>query len=341
MQSFHTFVGIDIGANHFAASLFTSPNHSIKTQDKIPNNQDGFQQLLDWLKLNQCHAANSVICMEATGVYGECLAYFLCAQGFKVAVEPPLKVKRAFNPSKEKTDAVDSQQIAQYAYRFIDQLHFFVPKNEVLEKINVLLGLREQFVIQKSANINSKKQLLKGHFPNQEAHAHLDQSIEFLANQIKTIETQIKNLIDQDPEYKNKISLLKSIPSVGLLLATNILVLTNGFNKTLNYKQLSAYAGICPKRHESGSSIRYKPTSSGFGPHTLRKLLYLASMSLRTHNQNSKKYYLRKIAEGKAGKLVLNNIANKLLKIIFAVIKNQTQFIPNYQSVHPMLLQSA
>ena len=36
--------------------------------------------------------------MEATGVYNEVLAHFLVANGYPVAVEPPLKVKRAFKP---------------------------------------------------------------------------------------------------------------------------------------------------------------------------------------------------------------------------------------------------
>jgi transposase len=45
--------------------------------------------------------------MEATGVYGEALAYFVYAQGYLIAVEPPLEVKRAFKPYGPKTDPVD------------------------------------------------------------------------------------------------------------------------------------------------------------------------------------------------------------------------------------------
>lgn len=35
---------------------------------------------------------------------------------------------------------------------------------------------------------------------------------------------------------------------------------------------------------------------------------------VNTHKADFKKYYLRKLAESKAKKLVLNNVANKLIK---------------------------
>lgn len=61
-------------------------------------------------------------------------------------------------------------------------------------------------------------------------------------------------------------------------------------------------------------------------------------MSVRTHHAQFREYFLRKIAEGKSKQLVLNNIANKLLKIMCAVLRTQTPYIPNYQSVNPKLL---
>jgi hypothetical protein len=60
-----------------------------------------------------------------------------------------------------------------------------------------------------------------------------------------------------------------------------------------------------------------------------------------THNADFKKYYLRKIAEGKAKKLVLNNVANKLIKIACDMIKNNSRYASTYRSVNPMCLISA
>jgi transposase len=77
--------------------------------------------------------------MEATGVYSEALAYFVHANGYRIAVEPPLKVKRAFDTCGHKSDAVDSRQIAEYACRCVDELAFWQPKAAILEQIKVLL----------------------------------------------------------------------------------------------------------------------------------------------------------------------------------------------------------
>ena len=94
-----------------------------------------------------------MICLEATGVYSEVLVHFLAANGYPVAVEPPLKVKRAFKkPAGHKSDPVDSQQIAEYAYRFWDELSLWVPRQEILEQIKTLLVTREQFVVAKTGH---------------------------------------------------------------------------------------------------------------------------------------------------------------------------------------------
>jgi transposase len=67
----------------------------------------------------------------------------------------------------------------------------------------------------------------------------------------------------------------------------------------------------------------------------------LAAMSVATHNVEFRRYYLRKVAEGKPKRLVLNNIANKLLKVVCALVQSESVYIPNYKSVNPMLLKSA
>jgi transposase len=89
-----------------------------------------------------------------------------------------------------------------------------------------------------------------------------------------------------------------------------------------------------------GTSVYSAPTSRHYGPPALRKLLYLAACSVRTHRKEFTHYFLRKTAEGKNRKLVLNNIQNKLLKIACAVVRSQKPFISNYLSVNPLALKS-
>lgn len=335
------YIGIDIASEHFTATLLTTPEKPLEVREKVINTSDGFCSLEQWLKTRHVTTRNSVVCLEATGVYGEALCYYLVARGYRVALEPPLKVKRAFDESGHKTDAVDSRQIAEYAYRFVDELHFWRPNEDLVEQIRVLLTSREQFTHQLTAN-QSTLQALK-HKPVQTpvANQAFQQAIDRLKGAIKAIDQEIRRLIDQDPTYSQMIHLLTGIPGVGLLLAANLLVITQGFTQQVTAKQLAAYVGICPYQHTSGKSVYKKARSRHYGPSRMRKLLYLAALSLRTHNPHYRAYFQRKTVEGKAKRLVINNIANKLLKVICAMIRDQIPYITNYRSVNPALLKSA
>lgn len=341
MKRIAYFIGIDIASEDFAAAIFSTPKDPRIVREKIPNIPDGFHLFEQWLASCKVTPVNSVVCLEATGVYGEALCYYLAAKGYRVAVEPPLKVKRAFDESGHKTDAVDSRQIAEYAYRFIDELTLWQPNEDLVEQIRVLLSSREQFTTQLIANKNSLQTLKRKPVQTPVANQAFIQAIDRLKATLKAIDQEIKRLIGQDPKYGQMISLLTGIPGVGMLLAANLMVLTRGFTRQITSNQLAAYVGICPYQHTSGKSVYKRARSRQYGPSQLRKLLYLAAMSNRNHNEHYKKYFLRKVAEGKAKRLVINNIANRLLKVICAMIRDQTPYITNYRSVNPNLLKSA
>src|SRR5829696_6867370 len=157
MTQFQYFVGVDIASSSFTVSVGAMPWKVVLKPQEFENTEDGFQAFLAWLGNHQILSQHSIVCMEATGVYGEGLAYFAFAKGYRVAVQPPLEVKRAFKPNTRKTDAVDSLQIAEYAGRYADKLNLWQPRNEVLEQIKVLLATREQFVAQNTAHKNGLK----------------------------------------------------------------------------------------------------------------------------------------------------------------------------------------
>ena len=164
------------------------------------------------------------------------------------------------------------------------------------------------------------------------------ESIALFNKTIKTIESEIKNLLKEDDNLYGQFLLLLTIPGVRLLLAAHVLVMMATLHSTHNPKAASAWLGISPYEKSSGTSVFGRARSRRYGPATMRKLLHLAARSLRTHNPVFEKYFERKVAEGKSKKLVLNNIANKLVKIICAVLRENKPYIPNYQSINPALL---
>ena len=340
MKAPEYFVGIDVASLSFTAAVGKTPWQLVIRPTEFANDFDSFPKFLHWLQHHNLQPDNAILCMEATGVYSEALAYFIHANGYRIAVEPPLKVKRSFDTSGHKSDAVDSRQIAEYACRYFDELAFWQPKIDILEQIKVLLNTREQFSAQLTAHRNSLKTLQRKVVVTPLAEQLHQDNITQLKNHIKSIEEEIQRLIDQDPSYRQMVSLLMSVPGVGLLLAAQMLVIVENSPEPVSAKTLAAYIGICPYEHFSGTSVFKRSSSRHYGPAAVRKLLYLAAMSVRTHHAQFREYFFRKVAEGKSKRLVLNNIANKLIKIMCAVLRTQTPYIPNYRSVNPMLLKT-
>lgn len=311
------------------------------TKEAIPNDPKGFEMLLLWLKEHHINKTNSHICMEATGVYSQAIAYYLLFAGFPVSVEPPLKVKRAFDPVGHKIDQVDSKQIAEYAYRFQDELTSWQPKDEILEKIRQLLAVREQFTKQKVALMNAIQAYSKQRVQVALIKKAHQETLNQLKKQIARIDKELANLIKKDPEIFQRANNLDSIPGYGMLLAAHLLVITENFTKIQNSKHLAAFIGIIPYQHQSGTSVSKRAKIRHFGPGPGRKLLRLATQSVSTHDVTFRRYYLGKLDQGKAKSLVLNNIANKLLKIACTIIRNNIRYIKEHRSIHPIYLKNA
>ena len=333
------FIGIDPALESFCLSLFHGPNQDRPTTT-FANDFDGFSTCQAWLSEHGALPERTVICVEATGVYAEALCYFLHEQGYRVSVESPHKVKRAFKTAN-KNDPTDARQIAEYAYRYEDELPLWEPKTAIIEQIRVLLTTRESLVRQLVTNRNLRQTLQHKVIQTPAAKLLLAETIAHLKAQIKALEEEIRRLIRQNPTLSELLTLLVSIPSVGLLLSAHLLVVTEGFRREVTARQLAAYLGICPYENTSGTSVKKPPKSRGYGPPILRKLVYLAAMNLKQHQTKYRTYYARKLAEGKSPRLVLNNLSNKLLRVICAVVRERQPYEKNYRSVSPQALQAA
>jgi transposase len=338
MTPFKYFVGIDMASATFTACVGTMPWAIVVKPETFENHEDGFASFLGRLKEQNLPPDHTVVCMEATGVYGEGLAYFLYASSYIVAVEPPLNIQRKFPVNCSKNDLQDSQNIAEYACRYTDKLSLWKPRDEILEQVKLLLTTRQQFSAQLTAHKNALHAANRKKISSELAKKVHTDMIQQITKHIKAIDIEIRRLIDTNPTFKSALLLLLSIPGIGLQLAAHLIIM---MQYSLDPRVLSAFVGICPYEHESGSSIYRNPTSRHYRPPAIRKLLYLAACSVSTHRKEFRQYFARKKAEGKPGKLVLNNIQNKLLKIACAVIRTQKPFIPNYVSVNPLVLNNA
>lgn len=88
--------------------------------------------------------------------------------------------------------------------------------------------------------------------------------------------------------------------------------------------------GIRLRIYESGTSVKGRPKISKLGIGRMRALLYLCAWSAIKCNQACKKLYERLLAKGKAKKLALIAMANKLLKQAFAIATKNQEYKENF-----------
>ena len=129
-------------------------------------------------------------------------------------------------------------------------------------------------------------------------------------------------MINQKEHQQEQLSLLKSIPGMGHKTAMLLIILTDGFDRFDNAKQLCCYSGITPTIRRSGSCVRGRSRISKVGNKKLRNLIFLCSFSACKYNKACREIYERIVAKGKSKKLALIAVCNKLLKQAFAIAKS-------------------
>ncbi|MDR1403084.1 MAG: IS110 family transposase [Tannerellaceae bacterium] len=96
-----------------------------------------------------------------------------------------------------------------------------------------------------------------------------------------------------------------------------------------NSRQFACFSGMAPFGKQPGSSLKTKPHASRLADRQIKVLLTQAAKSAIRHDANLKRYYERKIAEGKNW-AVVNNVRNKLIHRIFAIVKNRRLYQVDY-----------
>jgi transposase len=336
-----TYVGIDPAAESFTACLLHSPQHHRTAPAPFPNSEAGIAALLEWLRSEGAAPEQAHFCIENTGVYSELLCYQLHGHGLQVSLLDPRSVSKAFPDGQPKTDYLDAQKVAEYGYRYADKLRVWEPQADIVEQISVVLSTREQLVKQKTATQNSRSTLARKRVQTPAANRALEATLTNLGEQIEVLNKELRRLIRSHPTLSQGVALLMTAPGVGWFLAGHFVVLTRGFTQIPSYRSLAQFLGISPNEHSSGTSVRNKARCRRYGPAAIRKLLHLAARSIRTHEASFERYFLEKTAIGKPKMLVLNNIANKLLRQLCAMLKTQRPYIRTHRSVNPCLLTLA
>ena len=319
------FIGIDISKltlDVFVKNCSTTQHHQIENSSKA---------IKKFFK-SFSNDANTLVGMENTGRYNFELYEILNSMSMLVFVINPLHLKKSIGLLRGKNDKLDSERICVFLEKNYMDLQPWIPKSLDIQKITLLNTERRHRVKMRAGLLKQMKDLsfLKNQTDKEMIKLN-KQLILLLDKQIKTIEKKMMQIIESNIELKDQYERIQTVPGVGKVLATMLIVKTNGFTEILSARKMACYSGVVPFDHRSGSSVYYKPRVSTMADKELKKILHLAALSSIRLKNDLALYFQRKVLEGKNKMSVLNAIRNKIIHRVYALIKNNSVYENNLQ----------
>lgn len=313
------YIGIDISKLSFDVAIKDNEKYS---HFKFSNDNEGFIKFRELL--NQDYA---ICVMEASGPYYLKLATFLFNRKISVCVINPLVIRRfsQMRMSRTKTDKKDAVMIAEYGKNQTPNL--WKPEAEYVLEIKQMHAYVEQMNKSRTGLIRQREAFKYNAVESLALKESLEKMILSLETEIALIENKMIAIIKD--QHNELFQQLKSIPGIGIKTAMLLIVISGGFTKFDNARQLSSYVGISPRIFESGTSVKGKSKICKMGMSRIRAMLYVCSWSAKKCNSACKDLYDRLVEKGKAKKIALIAVANKLLKQAFALASKNEYYLQN------------
>lgn len=309
-------LGIDVGKSDFHCALVGEDGKA--RPQSFSNSQGGFERLRKWLsnrKIDRVHA-----CLEATGGWSEELALFLHEHGHVVSIVNPLAIK-AFGQSllsRTKTDKADAELIARYCAAMKPEA--WQPPSPSQRRLQQLVRRRAallEMLVQERNRLEA---------PGTDTiQSSIAQSIAFFERQLAEIDEQIRLSIDEDPTLRVRRDLLESIPGIGERTSTTLLGELPNMTEFRSGKAVAAFAGLCPRVRQSGTSISSSWLSK-LGNRAIRQSLYFPAISAMRFNPALSGWAEQLRARGKRPKQVIAAVMRRLLVIAYGVLRSGKPF---------------
>lgn len=326
-------VGIDVSKATITVAIaqkMLDQSVVIKSTKTFSNNLSGFEKMDNWI--NQFTDTQITIHynMEATGVYYEALAYWLYERQRPISVILAKQFKNYASSLniKSKTDDIDARVLAQMGVERI--LSLWQPHSSQMRTLKQLSRERNALKDEQTDIKNQLHALNHSYQPDENHLKRVGKRLELIKQQITEIEQDMKNILEKDPELKQRIDNVCTIKGVGFITAISIIAEANGFALFRSKAQLVCYAGYNVIEKESGTSVKFKPRISKKGNKSIRKSLHFPSLTAIQYDRKMKKTYNLIYDKTKIKMKGVVAIQRKLLVLIYTIFKKNEPFDENY-----------
>jgi len=155
-----------------------------------------------------------------------------------------------------------------------------------------------------------------------------------LTKELEAIEKEMDAITAEDPQAAQDAKRMQTIPGVGPKTA-RLLLAYLGNLRDYTRAELTARAGLYPRKHQSGSSVNRKPRLAKGGGGAVRAALYMAALNARRFCPHLKAFADRLKLQGLAPMAILGAVMRKLLLLIRRLVISSTHYQPQFTAQTP------
>ena len=297
----HTATAVDSATNTPVGSL------------RVDANLSGYRQLLRWARR---FSERSWAVENARGL-GCHLAQWLVAQDETVldaSTAATARVRELSRGGRRKNDVIDAAAAASVAALQGDA------SVVVAEDITVVFSLLEERRATKALKANTAAMLLRRVRPKTPPEATRKALAWDLVREIRSIDTRLEAITAQMTEaLHNYSSRLLEVDGIGPVLAVRLIGRCGRASRFPSADAFANYAGVAPVEVSSGERAVHRLSRSG--DRKLNSALHLVAVTqVRMDNSAGRRYYDRKISEGKTHKAAMRCLKRKIASRVWRLM---------------------
>jgi transposase len=158
---------------------------------------------------------------------------------------------------------------------------------------------------------------------------HLIGTLYFHFNSAAVVQKRIRRFCQNDPELRQSISLLTSLPGIGWIVAAHSVARLGDWRLITNVRQIAGFLGLVSSEHSTGEKENRGPITRSGDSRLRNKLIQSAWVAIRK-DPELRAFYRRIYARHSkkvAARKAIVAVARKLTTRMYAVLKQQRPFV--------------
>lgn len=311
-----TFAGIDVSKDSLSACR---ERNGITAEAVFQNDAEGHRQLIKWL------GKKARVCVEATGVYHLQLGLALRKAGIDVMVVNPRSAKNfaASLNTRSKTDKVDARTLLEQVKRM--DFRAWVPPSDVQFELREL-ARRITELVQMGADERNRLHAKSTSRLSKTAIRDVQKHIEQIDVHVKGVEREAMRTIKSDPMLLEQYGILKGAKGIGMRSAIVLLGELTVVDPTMTKREIVAFAGLDPRVHESGTSVKKTTRISRVGNARIRAALFMVALTAVRSDRGARSFFRHLVARGKKRMQAVVAVMRKMLLGLWIAMQRRVAF---------------